>query len=451
MLKDPAVRSDGTEVEKLLLSPVPQKSSYLCRFTPELKGRAYLDIGEPEKHSTTTRSEEACQNYSALLAINLGITSPSDPVLLTPRPSEGLLRFKREEQPPRHLSPYAGLVEEPLRGITSVQKRRKICPLPVKVLDAPLLEDDFYLNLVDWSEENVLAVGLCSSVYLWDAETNKVDKLCEIECNNFYMRVSSLCWKPRDHLLAVGGRRGGLYIYDTHTQQRIESIKGRNKRVGVLAWGRLLAAGGKDHQILLYDLAAGTDPVMVLSGHYSEVCGLKWSPDLRQLASGGNDNTAIVWREGRAEEEYRITSHHAAVKALAWSPHQHGLLATGGGTADRHIRFHNVLSHTSQLAIDTGSQVCNLAWSSNVNELVSTHGYSQHAINVWRYPSLTKVATLTGHNNRVLYLALSPDGKTIVTGAGDETLRFWDIFPGPKERPKVTELSPTLLSRCIIR
>jgi len=33
---------------------------------------------------------------------------------------------------------------------------------------------------------------------------------------------------------------------------------------------------------------------------------------------------------------------------------------------------------------------------------------------------------------RVLYLAMSPDGQTIVTGAGDETLRFWNVFPGPK-------------------
>jgi len=31
---------------------------------------------------------------------------------------------------------------------------------------------------------------------------------------------------------------------------------------------------------------------------------------------------------------------------------------------------------------------------------------------------------------RVLYLAASPDGQTIVTGAGDETLRFWSVFPG---------------------
>ena len=42
---------------------------------------------------------------------------------------------------------------------------------------------------------------------------------------------------------------------------------------------------------------------------------------------------------------------------------------------------------------------------------------------------MEKIATLTGHTFRVLYLAMNPDGSSIVTGAGDETLRFWNIFP----------------------
>lgn len=39
-----------------------------------------------------------------------------------------------------------------------------------------------------------------------------------------------------------------------------------------------------------------------------------------------------------------------------------------------------------------------------------------------------------GHTMRVLYLCMSPDGSTVVTGAGDETLRFWSVFPSNKDR-----------------
>ena len=59
-----------------------------------------------------------------------------------------------------------------------------------------------------------------------------------------------------------------------------------------------------------------------------------------------------------------------------------------------------------------------------------------------------KVTTLTGHSFRVLYLGISPDGQSIVTGAGDETLRFWNVFPqGNSDR----EHSELLLSNLDIR
>jgi cell division cycle 20-like protein 1, cofactor of APC complex len=115
----------------------------------------------------------------------------------------------------------------------------------------------------------------------------------------------------------------------------------------------------------------------------------------------------------------KYSDYQAAVKAVAWSPHQHGLLLSGGGTADKTIKFRNTLQGTTVQSIDTGSQVCNLIFSKTLNEFVSTHGYSLNEINVWKYPKMEKISTLTGHTFRVLYLAMSPDGSTIVTGAGD--------------------------------
>ena len=71
---------------------------------------------------------------------------------------------------PYSLSPVGG--DDALNG-RHPQRRshRKIARSPFKVLDAPALQDDFYLNLVDWSSHNVLAVGLGTCVYLWSACT----------------------------------------------------------------------------------------------------------------------------------------------------------------------------------------------------------------------------------------------------------------------------------------
>lgn len=181
-----------------------------------------------------------------------------------------------------------------------------------------------------------------------------------------------------------------------------------------------------------------------LAGHHKqEVCGLRWNTDTDQLASGGNDNKLFIWGGLDVKPTWRFGEHRAAVKAIAWSPHQRGILASGGGTADKKIRFWNSLTGGLIEELDTGSQVCNLMWSRNSNEIVSTHGYSggtvQNQIHIWKYPSLTQVATLTGHTYRVLYLAMSPDGQTIVTGAGDETLRFWNAFQKGRGEVEVGE------------
>jgi cell division cycle 20-like protein 1 (cofactor of APC complex) len=334
------------------------------------------------------------------------------------------------------LTPFGSASSQRLMAAPQ-KRRRKIAKVPFKVLDAPALQDDFYLNLVDWSSQNVLAVGLGSCVYLWSACTSKVTKLCDLAPSDDI--VTSVSWAQRGTHLAVGTNKGEVQLWDTIKLKKVRTMSGHTARVGTLAWtGPILASGSRDRLIFLRDVRVPTPFTDRLSAHRQEVCGLRWSFDEPAfLASGGNDNQLhVVDSRHPSQPVHRFSDHTAAVKAIAWSPHQHGLLASGGGTADRCIRFWNTLSGSALSSVDTGSQVCNLAWSQNCNEIVSTHGYSLNQIVVWRYPSLSKVVTLTGHTYRVLYLAVSPDGSTIVTGAGDETLRFWQVFPGPRSDAK---------------
>ncbi|CAI5510158.1 unnamed protein product [Closterium sp. Naga37s-1] len=128
---------------------------------------------------------------------------------------------------------------------------------------------------------------------------------------------------------------------------------------------------------------------------------------------------------------HRLTAHQAAVKALAWCPFQSHLLASGGGTADRCIKFWNTQTGALTHSIDTHSQVCALEWSRHEKEILSSHGYSLNQLCLWRYPSMAKLAEFTGHTARVLHLAQSPDGYTVVSAAADETLRFWNAFGDP--------------------
>lgn len=106
--------------------------------------------------------------------------------------------------------------------------------------------------------------------------------------------------------------------------------------------------------VLICYIVLGTITERRLVGHRQEVCGLKWSPDNQYLASGGNDNRLYVWNMQSLSPVQTYTDHLAAVKAIAWSPHHHGLLASGGGTADRCIRFWNTLTGQPMQCVDTG-------------------------------------------------------------------------------------------------
>jgi cell division cycle 20-like protein 1 (cofactor of APC complex) len=333
------------------------------------------------------------------------------------------------------------------------KNQRKISQKPYKELITSNLIDDFYLNLLDWSSKDQIAVGCTTSVILWNNNKTQSEILLNYPCRNLEESenvvekyVSSLIWSNEGDKLAVGHSLGCVEIYDINKKKLISNYSGHKGRVGVVSWnGNIISSGSKDCNIITRDIRCKNNNeniIVKFVGHSQEVCGLKWSFDGSQLASGGNDNNLMIWNLHSTKPIMCNNSHLAAVKAIAWSPHQHNILATGGGTADRTIRFWNTSTFKNILKYDTGSQVCNLVFSKTSNELISTHGFSLNQINVWKLPNLQKTATLIGHTFRVLYLGLSPNGQNIVTGAGDQTLKFWNVFP-PFKADNYSSLFPS--------
>ena len=384
-------------------------------------GSTSYTIGSGQQHFPGTSS---ASSYNA------------DDVTTTPRRKNKTNLFTY--QSPKKTRPISRDLQQELYSLSPVRqesqklllspqrKPRAISKVPYRVLDAPELSDDFYLNLVDWGQQDVLAVGLGDSVYLWDGATQSVERLCNLSNKD---KVTSLNWIGVGSHLAIGTSKGLVEIWDATKIKCVRTMTGHSLRVSSLAWNEhILSSGSRDRTILNRDVRIEDHYVNKFESHKQEICGLKWNVEEKKLASGGNDNNLFIWDGLNPKPLYQLTSHTAAVKAIAWSPHQRGILASGGGTADKTIKTWNTLTGGMVHDINTGSQVCNLVWSKNSNELVSTHGYSRNQIIVWKYPSMQQIAQLTGHTYRVLYLSLSPDGETIVTGAGDETLRFWNVF-----------------------
>ncbi|KAJ1457670.1 WD40-repeat-containing domain protein [Pelagophyceae sp. CCMP2097] len=328
----------------------------------------------------------------------------------------------------------------PLEGAAQrrVKATRHIPSAPSRVLDAPELLDDYYLNLCSWGANNCVAVALGATVYVWDAATGGITELVSLEDDDY---VCSVAWLPGEtHAghLAVGTSSGATELWDVGASRCLRKMDGHSARVSALAWNsHTLTSAGRDATIVHHDVRIRGHVTGTGVGHTQEICGLTWSPDGKMLASGGNDNVVNIWSAERSGERdataaHSFTDHTAAVKALAWCPFERHTLASGGGTADRCIKLWNASTGANLQSVDTGSQVCALQWSQHEKELLSGHGYAENQLSLWKYPSMARVKDLKGHTGRVLALCTSPDGTTCLSAGADETLRFWECFGTPK-------------------
>lgn len=378
-----------------------------------------------------------------------------------------------------------------ISNVSEFEAIRKIPQEPERILDAPNLNDNFYYNPLDWGSKNILSVSLGSYNYLWNYNNLETYLLTK---NENEIEYCSSSFMDNGVCLALGLNNGNIELWDIEKQIKIRTLVGHSDRVGTLTWnGYNLYSGSKDTNILSHDVRIKNHLIMKLSGgHNKEVCTIKWNSDFKYLASGGNDNLVCLWDvrgkneknkssfwdilnsqsddendDNMEEDDYEynlgsngtnniddnykyklnsinknnniiepltiINKHKGPVKALAWSPWQRNVLATGGGKKDNVIRFYNADTKSVIGEYNTGSQVCQILWNKYEKEIISSHGNSKNSIYVWTYPKMNKIAELNGHLSRALYMAMSPDGCTLVSGSSDETLRFWNI----NERDKI--------------
>ena len=299
---------------------------------------------------------------------------------------------------------------------------------PSRILDAPELVNDYYLNLLDWSAHDTLAVCLDSSVWIMNGSRTAevVNGVDNITC--------SVSFSPDGTCLATGWSHGPIYIYQedstmSYSMHRI--LIQHSDRVSVLDWSdsHILASGSKDHTVKIHDTRTRR-PCAQHAIHRGEVCGMKWSPNGLYLATGCNNNMLIVWDARQRKILHDLQGHKAAVKAIDWAPFNPNLLASGGGNADKNIKLWNVTTGECRHTTYTASQVSAVLWLGE-DKLASSHGYSDYAIYMWSYPEMKKVQTLLGHEDRILSLKKSQDGQTIASLGADEALRMWTL-----ERPK---------------
>lgn len=313
-----------------------------------------------------------------------------------------------------------------------------------KVLDAPGLRNDYYSNTVSWAKDsNILGVGLGSYLYTWS------EKNGTIPIQNVNDEIISCISFSYDGILTVGTKAGRVSIYERGSKLvAATSILKPSTGISSIHWlkkGDYFFTGDDMGDVSLYQYTA-KDPIRrteaqitlrrVFHCSQQQICGIDLSPDDKQMAIGSNENCCIVFdiRDLFNPRRLFILSHQAAIKAVAFCPWMANLLATGGGSKDRFIRFWHTQSGTLIKEFKTNGQVTSLIWSHSKKELLATFGFGNPGsgntlLKVYSYPSMKVVRMVTSVTDmRVLTADISSDRRSICAGLSDQSVRLYDVW-----------------------
>lgn len=199
-----------------------------------------------------------------------------------------------------------------------------------------------------------------------------------------------------------------------------------------------ILASGSRGETKLWDLSNGelidtlSEHPWVTSGLVDEVNSLAFSSDGQTLVSVGADSTIKIWHIGARDLIDILHKHNGVVRCVAFTPDGR-MLATGGD--DRKILFWDMTQRQVAIALSLDDTAAHSLVFSQDGQTLITGSYRK--IKVW---DTSKLATnlkdprpqhiLMGHTHIVRSLAMSADGKLLVSGSLDKTIKIWQLETG---------------------
>lgn len=193
------------------------------------------------------------------------------------------------------------------------------------------------------------------------------------------------------------------------------------KAVDVRPDGALIASGGSDAVVHVWDAATGRE-VRQLTGHTGDIEAIAFSPDGTKIVSGAADFSAILWDTRTGSELLRFKGHRLPLREVLFSPNSRMIL-TASSDAELVVwdvqtgeELHRLLGHgTAILSADI-----------HPDSTAAASGGRDGTVLLWNLTTGEQIGQLENMSGSVNALAFSPSGQLLATGTGDGRLIIWD-------------------------
>ncbi|OAX41433.1 WD40 repeat-like protein, partial [Rhizopogon vinicolor AM-OR11-026] len=219
-----------------------------------------------------------------------------------------------------------------------------------------------------------------------------------------------------------------MKIFDAKTGKLVANLKGHEGTVICLAWtadGTTLISGSNNHSIRMWNTTTWQQ-INVLTGHTNTVYDITISPNGRILASASFDGTARLWDLENGQPISSPLQHAGNVIVWCASFSTDGrLLATGCYDKNAYIwDIPIILREAGHTKVIQG--VIHLPGGQRIMTC-SDDG----SLQIWNLKSGERIGSdWRDGASEVYVVALSPDGKQVVSGSADDAVRLWDIDTG---------------------
>lgn len=305
-------------------------------------------------------------------------------------------------------------------------KQRSLHQKPYRTFDtsAFIVPSDFYYHPFDWSANGYIALMLDQALHFIYAKTLQLRKsACPVD------DTIALKFTCDGAFLAVGSSLGPVRLIDFEKDQIVQVWPFDSTCFCVDVSKKNVVSAHDDGVVGLCDLRASA-PVTQFRAHDS-ACAVVFDRTGDRFASTGA-TCASVWDMRNLDAPVcSFTGHCSQVRAISFSPTAKNRIATGGGSQDKHVKIWDCETGQEIAAANAGSQVCNLFWNGEKNEIITTEGFDDRTITFWDASELKVVGSIAGHQDRVLYCAMAPNMVNAATLTAKDGLQFWSFYPDP--------------------